>query len=234
MDDVAAVPLAHPGEVPEERFYAKLVPDGDRVRGQWRRQRNGEFHVWELPDGTVVRWQRVADDGVVEDHLNDAAGYPLVTVLLGDAPRATVSAVPPVDVDLAGWVEHPVPGGTMRLPSAPSARAAGGVEATALGGALEVWTEAADDVFADAFGQGLAAGCGCAVLDRATAWVGGRPGVRYRLAASPAEAIDVWAVPVHEGTWVMAFRAPGTDPVAALLPARALVAGVTLLPAEGR
>lgn len=230
--DGADLQLAHPGEIPQERIYAKLVDDGDRVSGQWRRRRVGEFHLSELPDGTVVRWKREVDGAVVEDHVNDAAGFPLVTVRLGESgpASATVSAVPPIELDLSGWTPETVPGGTLLLPAAPTERTGGGVQAMALGGLLEVWTEQPDDVFADAFGQGLAAGCGCAVLDRATAWIDGRPGVRYRLAVpGPApEALDVWAVPVPDATWVLAFRVPAAgDPIPALLPARVLVAGMT-------
>ena len=237
MEDGGAMVFAQAGEVPEERFYAKLVQDGDRVSGEWKRKRDGEFHLWELADGTVVRWQRVVEEAVVEDHVNDAAGFPLVTVHLAEPARAVVSAVPPIEVDLSGWTSHPIPGGELRLPTAPVERAGGGITAEVLGGTVEVWTEGADDVFAEPFGQGLAAGCGCAVLDRATAWIDGRPGVCYRLAVpgpSP-EAVDVWAVPVPDATWVLAFRVPATgDPVPALLAARVLAAGTTFAKPEKR
>jgi hypothetical protein len=230
MDDGATLLFAEAGEVPKEQLYAKLVVEGDRVEGEWRRKRDAEFHLWELPTGTVVRWQRVVQGLVVEDHLLDAAGAPWVTLELGPAGplRAVVSAAPPIELDLAGWTPQPVPGGTMLLPAAPGERAGGGVTLEVLGGTLEVWTGAGDDVFSDAFGQGLAAGCGCAVLDRATSWIDGRPGVRYRLAVPGPhpEALDLWAVSGPEGTWVLTFRVPAAaDAVEALLPARVLAAG---------
>lgn len=231
MSDGAALPLDRAGEVPEVRHYAKLdtLPDGS-VAGRWRRKADAEFEVWELPGGTVVRYRRKVRGRVVEDHLFDAAGGPLVTVTL-DPARATLATVPAREIDLSAFAPRPVPGGTLGLPADAVPREGGGVSLPVLGGQLEVWTEPAADVLSDAWRDGLLAACGCRALDRATAWIDGRPGVRYRLLLpGPArEAVELWAVPLPEATWLLAFRAPaGDDAVAAVLPARALLPGAEL------
>ncbi len=121
----------------------------------------------------------------------------------------------------------------MWAPAAPAERPGGGARLALEGGVLDVWRdERGADVYGDAFRDGLLAGCGCLVLDRASAWIDARPGARYRLlvpGSEPPDAVDVWAVPLPDGLWLASYRVTAPqDPDAALSPGRALVALVTL------
>jgi hypothetical protein len=223
--------------VAEERRYSELEARQDgRVEGHGRRKSGGNYVAWETQGGVVVRYQKLQGGAPVEDHLFDAAGYPLATVTYqGGAPTSAKIAGHPVqDVSFAGWSKQEVPGATMWLPSAPSARSGGGARVEALGGRVDVWLEQKIDPLSDAFRDGLAAGCGCVVVDRVTAWVDGRLGVRYRMMLPgkvPQDAVDLWAVELPQGTFVLTYTvlAP-PDPIAALRAGRAVVAGVDLKP----
>ncbi|MEQ1571012.1 MAG: hypothetical protein ABMA64_35610 [Myxococcota bacterium] len=236
----AGLPLAQ-GEVPEEQLFDKVtdLPDG-RAEARGRKRRDGAFVVWALPtSSSIVRYQKLGAGGVVEDHLFDSDGYPLATVWLerGVPTKATAAGVPPIDVSVTGWARQPIPGGTMWLPAAPEERPGGGVRVEALSGGVDVWidppTTPPTDPFSDTFRDGLIAGCGCFVVDRAAAWIDGRPGVRYRLLLPgnlPRDAVDLWAVNLGaSGLWLMTFEvgAPA-DPIEALRSARALLPGIDL------
>jgi hypothetical protein len=254
LEDGGSLPLARP-QTPEEALYGKVDDEGGRVEGKQRRRRDGDYVVWELESGTVVRYRHVSGRRTVDDHLFDAAGFPLATLRYDDGgalASAVVHAVPPVEVPLAGWIAREVPGGKLALPDVPGERPGGGTRIAVLGGELDIWQEAnADDPFSDGFRDGLVAGCGCFVVDRATTWVDGQPAVRYRLlvpGAWPRDAVDLWAVPRkaqgqtgqgqtgqgqtgqgqtgqgQTGLWLMAFRVTSpADPVSALLPGRVFV-----------
>ncbi|MEQ1502424.1 MAG: hypothetical protein ABMB14_09340 [Myxococcota bacterium] len=229
-DDGGGLPLAPPA-VPEQRLYGKIELEDGQATGKLRRRRDGEFVAWELPNGTIVRYQKLAGARVAEDHLLDADGFPLVTVTFGPtgAPdKAVVGAIPPVEVPLPGWLPRQVPGGTLALPTQPDERPGGGARVDALGGEVDVWLEQGMDPFSDPFRDGLVAGCGCFVVDRATAWIDGRAGIRYRLLIPghwPRDAVDLWAVPVPTGTWLMSYRVSSpADPVDALVGGRILAA----------
>jgi hypothetical protein len=230
------------GQVPEEALYDKIADLGDgRVEGRSRRRRDGSYALWELPaSGTVVRYEALQNGKVAEEHLMDAAGYPLATVFFADgAPQKATVTGSTQELALTGWTRQKVPGGTALLPAAPQERSGGGARADALGGTVDVWIEpTAADPFSDPFRDGLLAGCGCFVVDRASAWIDGRAGVRYRLllpgaaaAGGPArDAVDLWAVSLGaQGVWLMSFRATAPpDPVAALAPGRVVAALVDL------
>lgn len=229
-DDGSGLPLALARD-PEERLYGRIdVDPGGAVEGRLRRRRDGEFVAWELPSGTIVRYQHLAGSRIEDDHLFDAAGYPLVSVTYASGTPATavVHTVPVVELPLAGWMKREVPGGTLVLPALPDDRPGGGVRVDALGGEVDVWLETKTDPFSDTFRDGLVAGCGCFVVDRATTWIDGHVGVRYRLLIPgrwPRDAVDVWAVAIPSGLWLMSYRVSGPDdPVAALLPGRVLTA----------
>lgn len=230
------MPLASPS-APEERLYGKIVDEGGRAEGRMRRRRDGDYVALELPTGIVVRYQHLDRGKLADDHLFDADGYPLVTVFYGAGgagpEKAAVHTVPAVEVPLTGWIAREVPGGKLLLPEAPTERQGGGARAGVLGGEVEVWLEAGTDPFSDTFRDGLVAGCGCMVVDRATTWIDGKPGVRYRLLVPgqwPRDAVDLWAVALSDtSTWLMSFRVSGPeDPVSALMSGRVLSAVVTL------
>ncbi|MCB9686234.1 MAG: hypothetical protein H6735_14425 [Alphaproteobacteria bacterium] len=222
-------PLARPGETPVALLYARLDEADGRVSGRWRRRREAEYEVFELGDGTVVRWIRTRK-GVVEDHQLDASGRPSVTVdSEGGVPvRAVAHGASDVTVDLAGWVAASGPIGRVTVPAAPKPRDGGGWSVEALGGTLEAWLDQPSDPTAPAFVEGLLAGSGADLADRATVWVDGRPSVRFALLAGDRPA-SVWAVPVDSGTLVLAWWGRATDdPVDAWLATRVLAALVDL------
>lgn len=234
-DDGGSLTLATP-ETPEERLYGRVDTGNGPAHARLRRRRDGEFAVWELPTGTIVRYQKLDHARVVEDHLLDAAGYPWVTLMLtGNKPQTAIAhGVPPVEHDLSSWSRQQVPGGSLLLPSVPDDRPGGGVRTEALGGQIDVWIDlpaagsAPVNPFDDTFRDGLVAGCGCFVVDRATSWIDGHPAVRYRLLVPgrwPRDAVDLWAVPLEGGLWLMSYRASSPeDPIAALLPGRIFAA----------
>ena len=238
-DDGGYLPLASP-EIPEERLYGRIDTSDGPARPRLRRRRDGEFVVWELPTGTVIRYQKLDRARVVEDHILVAAGYPSVTLAItGIKPsKATVHGIPTTEHDLSTWSRQEVPGGTLLLPAMPDERAGGGVRTEALGGQIDIWLDPAKsgapptNPFDDTFRDGLVAGCGCFVVDRATTWIDGRPAVRYRLLVPgrwPRDAVDIWAVPVTGGLWLMSFRVSSPDdPVNALLPGRIFAATARL------
>lgn len=232
-DDGSGLPLAI-AHTPEERLYGRMDDHGGPVEGRLRRRRDAEFVAWELPSGTVVRYQHLAGSRIQDEHLFDAGGYPLVSVIYanGIPEKATVHAVPSAEIPLVGWAKRQVPGGTLLLPALPDDRPGGGARVDALGGEVDVWVETRTDPFSDTFRDGLLAGCGCFVVDRATTWIDGRVGVRYRLLIPgrwPRDAVDVWAVEIPSGLWLMSYRVSGPeDPVAALMPGRVLTALVAL------
>jgi hypothetical protein len=232
-DDGGALPLATP-EIPEEHLYGRIDTGDGPARARLRRRRDGEFAVWELPTGTIVRYQKLERARVIEDHVLDAAGYPWVTLMhTGDKPtQAIIHSVPPTEQDVSTWVRQPVPGGSLLLPALPNDRSGGGVRTEVLGGQVDIWLERPADPFEDLFRDGLVAGCGCFVVDRATIWIDGRPGIRYRLLVTgrwPRDAVDLWAVPMQDALWLMSFRVPSPeDPIAALLPGRIFAASARL------
>jgi hypothetical protein len=232
-DDGGALPLATP-EIPEEHLYGRIDTSDGPARARLRRRRDGEFAVWELPTGTIVRYQKLDRSRVVEDHLLDAAGYPWVTLMHtgGKPTQAIIHGIPPTEHDVSTWTRQTVPGGSLLLPALPNDRSGGGVRTEVLGGQVDIWLERPIDPFEDLFRDGLVTGCGCFVIDRATTWIDGKPGVRYRLLVPgrwPRDAVDLWAVPLQGALWLMSFRvASPEDPVAALLPGRILAASAQL------
>lgn len=227
-----APPLAHAAEAPRQRFYAKVEEVDGKASARWRRKSDGEFQVDELEDGTIVRVRRMAKRAVVEDRRYDASGRALVTVSYGaDAlpERAVIHSQPEATVELGTWTIHELPGGRIAAPSAPVDLPGGSVRLDVLEGELDVWFGPAADPMSEAFRQGIAAGCGCTIAERAVTWVDGRPGVRYRLLVpdtGPSEPVDLWAVPVPAGLWLATFRV--AEASANLLAGRVLVALVDL------
>ena len=243
--DAADVPLVHAGETPRHRLYAKVEEVKGRAQARWRRKQDAEFHVDELEDGTIVRVRRMAKGGIVEDRRYDAGGGLLVTIVYGAdhlPERGVVHSQPEQTVPLDGWTVHALPGGRMAAPSPPVDIPGGSVRLEVLDGELDVWKGPAADPLSDAFREGIAAGCGCSIVERAVAWVDGRPGVRYRLLVpdtGPSDPVDLWAVPVPDGLWLATFRVslsrgpdatPAEDRSSRLLAGRVLIALVDLDP----
>jgi len=239
--DAAIAPLAHAGETPRLRLYANVEEVDGRAHAKWRRKQDAEFHVDELEDGTIVRVQRMGRGAVVEDRRYDAGGGLLVTIFRkadGSPERAVVRSEPEQTVPLDGWTMQDVPGGRMAAPAPPVDIPGGSVRLGALDGELDVWMRPTADPLSDSFRAGIVAGCGCTVVERAVAWVDGRPGVRYRLLVpdtGPSDPVDLWAVPVPAGLWLATFRAaadagaaPTDDRSSRLLAGRVLVALVDL------
>lgn len=238
-DDGGDLPLATP-EIPEEHLYGRVDTGNGPARARMQRRRDGEFAVWELPTGTIVRYQKLDRSRVVEDHLLDAAGYPSVSLTLanGKPTKAIVHGVPDTEHDLSSWTRQEIPGGTLLLPAVPDERSGGGVRTEALGGQIDIWLDLPapgappTNPFDNHFRDGLLAGCGCFVVDRATTWIDGRPGVRYRLLVPgrwPRDAVDLWAVSLEGALWLMSFRVTSPDdPVSALLPGRVFAATARL------
>lgn len=229
IGDFAPRPLWHAGDVPSERGYRRVVEVDGAVSGRSSAKRRPRYVLWALRDGVVVRLEEREGSRVVLTRRFDPMGQPLTSV---HEPRdgsswVTVHLVPEREIGLSGWEDREIPGGHVRLPTALVDDGA-----WVLGGRLEVWHDPrVVDVTGDDFWQGLLAGCGCDLVDRVTAWVDGRPGVRIRLARG-ADIQELWAVPIGErGTWFASFRAPDVAAEVTslrLAPGRALVALVRL------
>jgi len=239
--DAVSAPLAHAGETPRQRLYAKVEEVDGRAVARWRRKQDAEFHVDELEDGTILRVRRIVRGTVVEDRRYDAGGRLLVIVFHaadGKPERAVVHSQPEQIVALDGWTLHELPGGRMAAPSPPVDIPGGSVRLEVLDGELDVWTGPAADPLSEDFRNGIVAGCGCTVVERAVTWVDGRPGVRYRLLVpdtGPSDPVDLWAVPVPAGLWLATYRAAtgpdaahSDDPSSRLLAGRVLLALVDL------
>jgi hypothetical protein len=139
-------------------------------------------------------------------------------------------------IQVGGWSWVALPGGGALW--APSGATAGGDAAGGplLGGTWAAAEHPGTDPFAPAFVEGLLDGCACALLDRTTGWIDGRPAARHALLVPPPgppggapDLVDVWAVPRGDRLLVLTFRAAAPpDVVAAAVTARALPALVDL------
>ncbi|MEO0599907.1 MAG: hypothetical protein AAF211_00630 [Myxococcota bacterium] len=237
LDDFAPGALWRADDVPTRRYYRRIRQyDDGTVRGRSRSRRRARFQLWSLDNGVVVRLDEQLRGRLVRRRRFDPFGQPLTTV---ERPRdgwpsVTVHLVPDREIGLSGWEDRGVPGGTVPLPVDLVDHQAG-VETWVLGGRFEVWHDPRPaDVTSDAFWRNLVAGCGCDLVDRVTAWVDGRPGVRFRLARG-ADLQELWAVPFDErgadGVWYAGYHVPAVDPSTTSLrvaPGRALVAMVRL------
>jgi hypothetical protein len=212
------------------RRYAKISeghgPAHARGRG------GGDYQTWTFRDGVVERYQRFKGSRLIETGDFDAYGQRVATVTYGAAVPAqvVVAGHQPHPVDVSSWVEHKLaapaaPGARhgstllLRVPAAPDGSPAEGAPPgpavwTLPEGIFRASMAPEADVFSDSFRDGLLAGCGCTVVDRSTAWIGGRVGARYLLDVPDAGAMrvgEVWAVPFPGGTLVAGFSAPRAD-----------------------
>lgn len=232
-------PLPHAGEVPELRWYGQVSEVGGLVVGRWRRRKDGEHELSVLPDGSVVRWwHRTAQ--AEEDHQRDAAGRAWATTRWVAGSPVAVTLHGPTDepIDVAGWSWTALPGGGAVWTPSGASSTDDGAAGPLLGGRWTASLRTATDPTAPAFGEGLLDGCRCALVDRGTAWLDGRPAVRHALrvpapGALPGDPgdtfVEVWAAPVAGGLLVLTWTLGGApDLAAAARAARVLPALVDL------
>ena len=238
----AARELPALGEALRTQQYRRIDDTGGRVRGRWRRSR-AAWTAWELQDGTIVQLQHTERRQVVEERRFDATGWPLTTWHRppDGLPRLEVHTVPGRELVLSGWTPQDIPGGSVLAPLTTLERDPSGARLLVLGGTFEVWHDPDTPsafVYEPAFREGLASGCGCVLVDAASVWVDGQPGIRIRMEVPPtarrdpaeAQLLDLWAVPLGEhGVWLASYRAPihEEEPLA-MAPGRALISLTTL------
>jgi hypothetical protein len=184
---------------------------GPPAIARWRNSK-GTYEVWAFRDGQVEHFRRWDGRKLAEERFFDAVGDAFVTVAWAEgAPtEVTVHGLGGDRVvDTKTWTDTALPGLTLRAPS-PELGADGTLAARTSEGVFRAAIGPEADVRSDAFRDGLAETCGCRVVDRATAFVDGRTGVRYlvELPDPDAPAVgEIWAVPVPAGTLVATWTA---------------------------
>lgn len=233
-------PFTRAGETPSARRYAKVAGDGP----VWAAYRNakGSFEAWVFRDGTVEHYVRWDGRRPAEARRFGPTGLPFTSTRYQDGAPAevVVHGVADVPVAVGDWQAHDAGVLTVRAPAPPVA--SDGVyvwqwpDATVTVRSLEGFV----DVWSDTFRDGLFDTCGCTPLDRAAAWLDGRPAARYLVRIPDAGRVvlgEVWAVPQPRATVLLAYTGVSTDPDAADDPAASLAKGrafVSLAAWEGR
>lgn len=215
------------------RRYNRITGRPATGRG---RDSKGKYEAWVFRDGQIERVREWNGRRLVAESQYDAVGDPWATVDFGDAAPTEVVVHGRTDTTVAVGAWHAAPFGAvaLRLPPVTSRDDGTLVADVAGGGQWRAAWAPADDVFADAFRDGLSAGCACDVVDRYTVFADGRAGAGYLIAipglAAPRLG-EVWAFPDPSGTLVLTYSAPTTagpvgvdDPAVRLAPGRAIVA----------
>jgi hypothetical protein len=138
------------------------------------------------------------------------AGQPLGALTWAEGrPARYDPIVPDLDpVDVSAWVPVAAHGLALAAPGEGTAWSVGG-------GALSVDRYAPGDVTADAYRDALAAGCACRVVDRHSAWLDGRAGVRFLVELPGPDGGrrgEAWAFPVDDAVVALAATWPVDDP----------------------
>jgi hypothetical protein len=207
-------PFPRHGEDLVVKRYSRV--DGDGPLRPRTRNANGPIEAWTFPDGTIEHYARYERRTLIAEHRFDATGQPLTTTrFVEGAPiEVDVHGAATTTVPVGSFSEHHLGGAALRAPGAPVTTGDVSVWASDEGWFRMRWLPASSDVFTDAFRDGLAAECACTLLDRTTAWIDGRPGVRYLVRMPdrdrPLEG-EVWAVPTDGVTLLVSFLARHAD-----------------------
>ena len=225
-------PFARIGDEIKVRRYDRVtkVPP---IRARWRR-RSGTVEAWVFPDGVVEHFRRYKRRKVVSEHRFDSAGAPLTSVALGDNGPTEVMVHGPDDqaIEVSGWVSHELAERVFLLPVPPSETNDNGASWTLEDGTFTVEQVESANPFDDTFRDDLVATCGCRLIDRATAFIDGRPAARYRFRLPDVNAPEeghLWALPVsaEQGAplLLMLWRTQvGPNPESNLALGRAMIA----------
>jgi hypothetical protein len=229
--------LERRGEVPQPRRFSRIeeaLPP--RAEG---RSPDGEHEAWVFSDRAVEHVRTFDGRRLSRVRHYDARGYPISTThYQGDTPQfVVVHGRVEHRVGTETWVEHRLPGVVLRGPPNPIEASEAYVWPMTLG-TFSARISGPADVLSDAFRDGLAQGCGCILVDRGTAYVDGRPGVRYLVRVPDPEAAlvgELWAIPLGSATLFASYIAPlasgefpGEDLVGPLAPGRAMLSLITV------
>lgn len=197
-------PLARAEQPLRVRRYVKVVGGGP-VWPRWRK-RSGPIEAWVFPDWQILQYRTWKARQLLSEHRFDAHGdlrshttygsdgAPTAVTLHGLGDEAET-------LDVSAWSTLDVFPLTTRSAVPPTAtgphRHWDGSTYTVT---LSVFPEDSDDPLTDTFRTRLARECGCTLIDRHSAWVDGRAGVRYRVEIPDLDTPvrgDVWAFSQH-------------------------------------
>lgn len=215
-------PLVRAGQTAKPARYAKVTP-GPPARA--RNKGGGAFLAWVWRDGVVEHYHQYDRRGaLVETRQFDGHGEPVATVAWVDGAAARVvvhAGARDAELDVRTWTEAGLPTAApvirLRLPDTARTPDANGLDvALPGGGELRVRVLSGPSaVDSDAFRDGLAETCACVLIDRTTAFVDGRPGVRYlaeRWDVHHPAIGELWAVSTPEATLFATWFVPGVSP----------------------
>ncbi len=197
------------GESLRARSYATVDGDGP-VRGRWRRT-NGDIVGRVFPDLVFERYTR--RDGRIPQRTfyYNAAGVSIGELAYTQGVPAmftmTTSSLEPVDVSTWQVGSHQ---GLSLIAPPPNSSDERSTTWQVGAGRVEVLLLPAEDPTTDTFRASVEQSCGCLLLDRHTAWIDGRSGIRLLLdvpAPGLGERAEIWAFPTDEhlitvwGSW---------------------------------
>ncbi|MBW1876993.1 MAG: hypothetical protein JRJ84_01390 [Deltaproteobacteria bacterium] len=178
-------PLPRADEPLIERRFARVVGMGP-AWGHLRR-RSGPVRAWIFPDGVIEHAEIALGRHEQEVRRYDAAGHRLTTAhFLEGMPTEVVVHIPEeVRLKVDGWEAHTLPGATLRIPPASADHHI-------------TWqvVPGDGDPLSDDYRAGMLSECACLLESRATTWIDGRPGARYRVRLLDPDAPwtgEIWA-----------------------------------------
>jgi hypothetical protein len=197
------------GESLRVRSYATVDGDGP-VRGRWRRT-NGNIVGQVFRDSVFERYTR--RDGRVPQQTiyYNAAGMSLGELAYVEGTASTFTVTTPAldPMDVSTWQASAHHGLSLTAPL-PTSSDEQSTTWQVGAGKVEVLQLPAEDPTTDAFRISVEQSCGCLLLDRHTAWIDGRSGIRLLLdvpAPGRGERAEIWAFPTDEhlitvwGSW---------------------------------
>lgn len=201
--------MGRTGESLRVRSYATVDGEGP-VRGRWRRS-NGDVVGHVFRDNVFERYTQRERRVPQQTVYYNAAGLQIGELNYTEGTPASFTVTLPslAPIDVSTWQPASHQGLTL---TAPAVTASDDSSATwELGpGRVEVVTLPAADPTTEAFRTTVERSCGCLVLDRHTAWIDGRSGIRLLLdvpAPGLGEHAEVWAFAGDDslltlwGTW---------------------------------
>jgi len=211
-----------------DRSYATVEGEGP-VRGRWRR-RSGDIVGRVFPDGVFEQYTR-RDAGTPEFTLwFSAAGTPIGRLEYSEGEPSAFTALSPdrAAIDVSSWQTVDTPLVTLRAPE-PAQGEDNRLLWRVGDGRIELGALEPVDPMDPAFADQVAAGCGCDLLDRHTAWLDGKRGIRLLLDVpngGPGERGELWAIPTDDAVLTVWATWPIGEP-SAHATLRALVSQAT-------
>lgn len=193
-------PLPRAHDPVTQRHFARLVGEGPAWG--YGRRRHGAVTAWIFPDGVVEHAEIREGHDLAEVRHYDAGGHLWATTIYTDGHPAKVQIHRPTEssVDVSSWSERHEDGWVLRWPPEHSSPWL----------SLKVVPSKADPR-SDAFADGLSQACGCLLEDRTTAWIDGRPGVRYHVRVTDPDRPwtgDLWAFSSGDHALLVASLVP--------------------------